>query len=182
MGWAGLMGEQQGPRWDPPDDWTPPTSWERPLDPRAVQGPERGQGPGPGTPPHAWPAPAASEQPAWYPPPPPHGDPPLTGRDRRWVPASHWIALFTSWLGPFIVLLTVGESSARVREHAKESLNFEITFWILMLFAAFGTYVLVGYVFLVLLPILWLVLRVLAALDAGAGKTVRYPFTLRLVR
>ncbi|HHU38215.1 MAG TPA: DUF4870 domain-containing protein, partial [Propionibacterium sp.] len=126
----------------------------------------------------AWPAPADWERPVWVAP----ADPPLTGRDRVWVPASHWIALLTTWLGPFIILLTVGEASARVREHAKESLNFEITFWFGMLLAALGTFVLIGYVFLVLLPILWLVLRVMAALDAGAGKQVRYPLTMRLVR
>lgn len=147
------MSEQHPTRWDPPDAWT-----------------QAG----------AWPAPAASPPPMWY--PPPVGDPPLVGRDRTWVPASHWIALLTTWLGPFVILLTVGESSLRVREHAKESLNFEITFWLLMLVAALGTFVLVGYVFLVLLPILWLVLRVLAALDAAAGKSVRYPLTLRMVR
>lgn len=161
------MGEQPAPRWDPPDDWTPPDHWERPVLPTP---------PGPA----AWPAPSASEQPVWYAPPP--VNPPLTGRDRTWVPASHWIALVTTWLGPFVILLTVGETSARVREHAKESLNFEITFWLMMLLAALGTFILVGYVFLILLPILWLVLRVMAALDAAAGKPVRYPLTLRLVR
>lgn len=140
-------------RWDPPDDW------------------ERAP---------AWPAPGASAPPAWF--PPPAGDPPLVGTDRVWVPTSHWIALATTWLGPFVILLTVGESSPRVREHAKESLNFEITFWLLMLVAALGTFVVVGYVFLVLLPILWLVLRVMAAMDAAAGKSVRYPLTLRMVR
>lgn len=160
------MGESPTPRWDPPDHWTPPTHWERPVhEPPAVQ---------------PWAAPT-SENRVWYPPPRPV-DPPLVGRDRTWVPASHWIALLTSWLGPFMILLTVGETSPRVREHAKESLNFEITFWLLMLLAALGTFVLVGYIFLILLPIMWLVLRVMAALDAAAGRTVRYPLTLRLVR
>ena len=50
------------------------------------------------------------------------------------------------------------------------------------LLASLGTFVLVGYVFLVLLPILWVVLRVLATIDAAAGKKVRYPLTVRLVR
>ncbi len=168
-----MTGEQKPPRWDPPGNGAQPTSWERPITPLPYPPPIA-------TPPQAWPAPTASDGPVWYAPPP--TDPPLTGRDRTWVPASHWTALFTTWLGPFVILLTVGESSVRVREHAKESLNFEVTFWLGMLLAALGTYVLIGYVFLILLPILWLVLRVMAALDAGAGKTVRYPLTLRLVR
>lgn len=159
--------DPHAPRWDPPDDRAHPTGWQPPLHPHAWPAPQ------------SWPAPAASQTPVWYLPQP---YPPLTGPDRGWVPAAHWVALLTTWLGPFVILLTVGERSARVREHAQESLNFEITFWLLMLVAALGTFVLIGYVFLVLLPILWLVLRVMAALDAAAGKRVRYPLTLRLVR
>lgn len=92
------------------------------------------------------------------------------------------MALLTSWLGPFVILLTVGETSPRVREHAKESLNFEITFWVLMLLAALGTFVVVGYVFLILLPIWALVMRVMATADAFSGKFFRYPLTIRLIR
>lgn len=172
------MDQQPPPRWDPPSAWDPPTAWQRPVEPQAAPSPGPTQ---PASPPgYAWPAPAASEQPVWYPPPP--SDPPLVGRERTWVPASHWVALLTTWLGPFVILVTVGESHPRVREHALESLNFEITFWFGMLLSALATFVLVGYVFLVLLPILWVVLRVLATIDAAAGKKVRYPLTVRLVR
>ncbi|MDO5534201.1 MAG: DUF4870 domain-containing protein [Propionibacteriaceae bacterium] len=112
----------------------------------------------------------------------PWGGRPLAGDERRWVPAAHWLPLVTSWLGPLTVLLTVGERDARVREHAKESLNAEITVWLGMLLAAVLSYVGVGFVLLGVIPVAALVLRVVAAVDAGRGKLVRYPIVLRLVR
>jgi uncharacterized Tic20 family protein len=104
------------------------------------------------------------------------------GEERGWVPAAHWLPLLTSWLGPLFVLLTVGERNARVREHAKESLNFEITVWIGILLAALLTYVLVGYLFLVVLPLLVVVLRITAVVESARGRHHRYPFALRLIR
>lgn len=138
--------------------------------------------------PHAWRPDAWQQSAPWAPPvaPPPGADPwagvPLTGEERTWLTAAHLLPILTSWLGPLVLLLTVGERSPRVREHALESLNVEITFWLAMAAAALLTFVLVGYVLLGLLPIAALVLRLLAVGDARAGRRYRYPLCWRVVR
>ena len=104
------------------------------------------------------------------------------GEERAWVPASHWLPLLTSWLGPLVLLLTIGERNSRVREHARESLNFEITLWLGLLLSALLAHVLVGFLFLVLLLLLAVVLRIDATVESIRGRTHRYPFTLRIVR
>ncbi len=202
------MGEQR-PEWIAPPQgepsWGPPPENARPWSAPPQQGePWSGPSAQPQHP-HAWPQ-APQGEPAWGPPrqgepawgPPPQGEPvwappqgdardpwrgrPLVGEERGWVPAAHWLPLLTSWLGPLFVLLTVGERNARVREHAKESLNFEITVWIGILLAALLTYVLVGYLFLVVLPLLVVVLRITAVVESARGRHHRYPFALRLIR
>lgn len=114
--------------------------------------------------------------------PPPRGPVPLRGREATWVPAAHWLAIFTLWVGPLIVLLTVGEHDARVRAHALEALNHQVTFAFAMLLAALLVYVGVGVVGLLVLP-LWTVLQhALAAIRSSNGHPYRYPLTLRIVR
>ena len=112
----------------------------------------------------------------------PWGGRPLSETERTWVPAAHWLPLITGWLGPLVLLLTVGEREPRVREHAKESLNFEITYCIYLLISALLIFVVVGILTSILLPIVWLVLRIVAALDASKGKLHRYPVTIRFLR
>ncbi len=99
------------------------------------------------------------------------------------MPASHWLPLLTSWLGPLVVLLTVGERNARVREHAKESLNFEVTFTLVVLLASIVALQLPG-TLLWLMPLwpVWIALRLWATARSLAGRPVRYPVALRIIR
>lgn len=139
---------------------------------------------------HPWTAPpqVGWSAPAGAPPWPwPQFDPdapvPLTGAERGWVPASHWLPLVTSWLGPLVVLLTVGERHSRVREHAKESLNFEVTFCLVVLLVSIVALQLPG-TLLWLLPLwpAWIVTRLWATSRSLVGRPVRYPVALRIIR
>ncbi|MFT3875895.1 MAG: DUF4870 domain-containing protein [Propioniciclava sp.] len=152
------------------------------------QGPYGAQAPGPwsqtpGPPwPPAQPWPHPGTTPAW-PPYDPKAPRRLVGAERFWVPAAHWLALISSWLGPLVVLLTVGESHPRVREHAKESLNFEVTIALVMLVVALAGLQTAGSVLWVVpVWVLWIVARLWATVHAAAGRTVRYPVSLRIVR
>lgn len=166
--------------WAQRDQWGPPSSapvrtrwepvWAPPPAGEPVWGPPSGQSP-PQPPLYA----SGRRDDLW-------GGRPLVGEERAWVPASHWLPLLTSWLGPLVLLLTIGERNARVREHARESLNFEITLWLGLLLSALLAHVLVGFLFLVLLLLLAVVLRIVATVESIRGRTHRYPFTLRIVR
>jgi uncharacterized Tic20 family protein len=124
----------------------------------------------------------------------------LNGEDRNWAMAAHlcgllWLAggsgliffpfgilvLFTM-VGPLIIWRTKGTTSAFVADQARESLNFQITVFLLGLVFLVLAFVLIGFVFLWILGLVNLILVIIAAVQVSDGKPYRYPFCLRLVR
>ena len=104
-----------------------------------------------------------------------------------WSGAAHWSAILASFvglgfLGPLIVLLTQGTKSPRVRANAVESLNFEITFIIAMIVSVLLIFIVVGIVTTILIPLAWLILRIIASVQASSGQDYRYPVNIRLVK
>jgi uncharacterized protein len=124
----------------------------------------------------------------------------LNSEDRNWAMAAHlcgllWLAggsgliffpfgilvLFTM-LGPLIIWRTKGTGSEFVADQARESLNFQITVFLLGLVFLVLAFVLIGFVFLWILGLVNLVLVIIAAVQVSDGRPYRYPFCLRLVR
>jgi uncharacterized protein len=91
------------------------------------------------------------------------------------------LALFTI-LGPLIILLAKGQSMPFAAAQARESLNFQITVWLLGLVFALLAMVLIGFVFLWILGIVNLVSVIIAAIRVSDGTPYRYPFCVRLVK
>ena len=91
------------------------------------------------------------------------------------------LALFTI-LGPLIILLAKGQSLPFAAAQARESLNFQITVWLLGLVFALLAIVLIGFVLLWILGVVNLVLVIIAAIRVSDGTPYRYPFCLRLVK
>lgn len=123
-----------------------------------------------------------------------------SSEERGWAMAAHlcgllWIlgggsliflpfgglVLFTI-LGPLVILLAKGHSMPFVAAQAKESLNFQITVWLLGLLFVVLAIVLIGFVLLWILGVVNLVLVVIAAIRVSDGTPYRYPFCLRLVK
>lgn len=101
------------------------------------------------------------------------------------------LSIFT-FVFPLIVMNTIGSRSARVRAHAVESLNFQlsmllysVTLTIVMLVVALAT---IGLGLLVMIPALialglfWVVVMVIASVQASNGGFYRYPLNIRFVR
>ncbi|HEX4153553.1 MAG TPA: DUF4870 domain-containing protein [Steroidobacteraceae bacterium] len=124
----------------------------------------------------------------------------LSSEERRWAMAAHlcgllWLAggpglifipfgslaLFTM-LGPLIIWRSKGATMPFVADQAKESLNFQITVFLLGLLFALLILVLVGFVLLWILGLTNLVLVIIAAVKVSDGVPYRYPFCLRLVK
>lgn len=92
---------------------------------------------------------------------------------------------------PLVVMNTVGNRSARVREHAVESLNFQLSMLIysvgLIIVAIAVGIVTLGFGLLFLIPIIItlgifeLVVMVIATVQASNGGFYRYPITIRFV-
>jgi uncharacterized Tic20 family protein len=91
------------------------------------------------------------------------------------------LALLTV-LGPLIILLAKGQAMPFVASQAKESLNFQITVWLLGLLFALLAIVLIGFLLLWILGIVQLILVIIAAIRVSDGTPYRYPFCLRLVK
>ena len=124
----------------------------------------------------------------------------LSSDERHWAMATHlcglaWLVggtgliffpfgglVLLTILGPLIIWRTKGQSMPFVAEQAKESLNFQITVFLLGLVFALLALVLIGFLFLWLLGVVNLVLVVIAAIQVSSGKPYRYPFCLRLVK
>ncbi|MEJ7586314.1 MAG: DUF4870 domain-containing protein [Ferruginibacter sp.] len=95
---------------------------------------------------------------------------------------SHILALFTSFIGPLIIYLLKKDQSAYVADHAKESLNFQITMIIAYIISFILMIVLIGILLIWLLSIANLVLIIIATIKASDNKIYRYPFNLRIIK
>jgi len=124
----------------------------------------------------------------------------LSSEERNWAMAAHlcgllWLAagtglifipfgglvLFTM-LGPLIIWRTKGQSMPFVAGQAKESLNFQITVFLLGMVFAVLALALIGFVLLWILGVANLVLVIIAAITVSDGRPYRYPLCLRLVK
>lgn len=91
------------------------------------------------------------------------------------------LVMFTI-LGPAIILWAKGPTMPFAAAQAKESLNFQITVWLLGLVFVVLAFLLIGFVFLWILGVVNLVLVIIAAIRVSDGVPYRYPFCLRLVK
>jgi uncharacterized Tic20 family protein len=110
-----------------------------------------------------------------------------TEDERTWALASHvgsFLAayVFLGLLCPLIVLLTKGRESAFVREHAVESLNFQITAALAGVICTILFVVIVGFFLLAVVGVTYVVLVLMATVAASRGRIYRYPLSIRFVR
>ena len=85
---------------------------------------------------------------------------------------------------PLVIWWLKRDKSIFVEHHARESLNFQITFSLLCVFWSVLTWFLVGWLLLPLVPVVLIVALLFmfrAAMKAGNGEFYRYPFTVHLV-
>ena len=95
---------------------------------------------------------------------------------------SHILALISSFIGPLIIYLIKKDESAYVAEHAKESLNFQITMFILYIISCILMIILIGFLLIWLLGIANLVLIIIATIKASENKMYRYPVNFRIIK
>jgi hypothetical protein len=111
-----------------------------------------------------------------------------TQDERTWAMVAHLAALgffivpFGNILGPLVVWLAKRDQSTFVALHAKEALNFNITFLLGALVCGLLLVFSIGILFGAMLFVFWLVMTIIAALKANEGAAYRYPFTVRLVK
>lgn len=95
---------------------------------------------------------------------------------------AHILTIVSSFIAPLIIYLIKKDESPYVAEHAKESLNFQITLFILYLISVVLILVLVGILLIWLLSIANFILVIIATIKASENKMYRYPFNFRLIK
>ncbi len=105
--------------------------------------------------------------------------------DRLWGAIAHLSALLPlplfDLLGPFIVLITKGDSSFFIRRQAISALNFRLTLLVAYILCLPLILILIGIVLWWILALVSIVLCIIAAIKAYEGKTYRFPFVLRFL-
>lgn len=116
---------------------------------------------------------------------------PLSDRDARlWATLTHVSALvgivvgagFIGWLGPLIILIVLRDRSAFVVDHAKATLNFQITMVIAAVVAAALWIVFVGFLLTAAIYVVVIVFSIIGAVRANRGERYRYPLSIPFLR
>ena len=92
---------------------------------------------------------------------------------------AHVITIVSSFLGPLIIYLIKKDESAFVAYHAKESLNFQITVFLVCIVLIITV---IGILLLWIVGLLSFILVIVATVRASEGKIYRYPFCIRLIK
>jgi uncharacterized Tic20 family protein len=95
---------------------------------------------------------------------------------------AHVLTLVASFLAPLIVYLSKKDTSWFVGEHAKESLNFQLSLIIYFIVSFVLIFAIVGILLVAVLGIFALVVTIVATLKAANGEMYRYPLCIRFIR
>ncbi|MEM1085223.1 MAG: DUF4870 domain-containing protein [Verrucomicrobiota bacterium] len=110
--------------------------------------------------------------------------------ERNWALAAHltslsWFVGIPGFVGPLVIWLIKKDEFPFAAAQAKESLNFQISLFIysiiciLLILTVIGA--LIGIPGLIALGILEIIFTVIGGIQAGEGKSYRYPMTIRLI-
>jgi len=95
---------------------------------------------------------------------------------------SHIGTLVAGFIVPLVIWLTQKDKSDYVTYHGKESLNFQITMFIIIMASVILTFVVVGIFLLIAAGIFNLVVVIIATVKASEGEAYKYPINLRLIK
>jgi uncharacterized protein len=110
--------------------------------------------------------------------------------DRSWCIGLHlsgFSGILLGWslmhiLAPLTIWLIKRSDSPAIDTTGKEVLNFQISYSIYTGVSILLCFVLVGFLFLPVVLVTWIVCMVLAAMKTSNGEAYRYPFTIRFLR
>ncbi len=106
----------------------------------------------------------------------------VTSDERTLAVLAHILTLVAGFIPPLVIWLLKKEESAFVAENAKESLNFQITLFIVVMICLVLTLVLIGAFLLPIVCIAALIFVIIATIKASESKVYRYPMTIRLIK
>jgi uncharacterized protein len=121
------------------------------------------------------------------PPPLPPEAGALTADEKQWAMIGHLSALagfvvpFGNLIAPLVVWMMKKEESKFIEEHARESLNFQISASIYLIGLSLTICIGIGLVLVPLAVLAEVVLIIMASMKASSGQSYRYPITIRFL-
>lgn len=106
-------------------------------------------------------------------------DRPETEGDRTFAAITHILGFLTWVIGPLLVLVATDDEF--VKENARNALNWQLMVAVYMLVSFVLLFVLVGLVFVFIVPLVNVAFCVIAAIKATEGEAWRYPLTPNIV-
>lgn len=104
----------------------------------------------------------------------------ITNEEKNIALLTHLLGIFTGWLGPLIMyVVKKDESGEFLKEHLKESLNFQISYLIITLVCLVT---IIGWIMLPVMFVLFYYGTINAAIKASNGENYKYPWTFRLIK
>jgi hypothetical protein len=105
-----------------------------------------------------------------------------TSDEKTMALLSHILTVVFWLIAPLVIYLVKKDESTFVAEHAKESLNFQLTLMLLYIISFILIFVIVGFFFLIALYFINLIFIIVATIKAAEGKSYKYPFTIRFIQ
>lgn len=108
--------------------------------------------------------------------------------DRQMLMILHLSQLLNivSGLGGIIVPIILWQLKknevAHMEEHAKEIINFQISFYIYFILAGLLCFLIIGFVILPILGLISLIFPIMNGIKANNGEAVSYPFTIQFIK
>lgn len=111
----------------------------------------------------------------------------LDSTTKNWAVGTHLSAFagffvpFGNIIAPLVIWLMKKDESPVIAEHAKETLNFQISTTIYFIVAGILCMVFIGVILLPIVFIVDLICIIIGTIKASEGTLYRYPFSIRLV-
>ncbi len=108
--------------------------------------------------------------------------------ERTWGMLCHLLALSTfiiplgSIIGPLIVWLIKRNEMPFVDDQGKESLNFQLTLFLMFCISLILMLVFIGIFLAIFLAIYMVIMVIVASIRANEGVMYRYPYTIRFIK
>lgn len=102
-----------------------------------------------------------------------------TSDERTMALLSHVLCIAVGFLAPLIIYLMKKDESKYVAAHAKESLNFQITMFIVYCVLAIT---IVGLFLIWIFALIALVFVIIATIKASENKLYKYPVNFRFIK
>lgn len=108
----------------------------------------------------------------------------LTNEQRTFALCAYLIPLVTNsnFIAPLIIWLLKKDEDSYIEDHAKESLNFQITFFIFILVAWLSIFIMIGALLFPAVIITYIVFAIIASIKAYKGEPYRIPLCIRFIK